>query len=92
MVLAQALNEVRLGLHVQQMVEAYNRDDMPTVRRHRDQLIKNMVELGYLPDEGAFIEYQGVYEFGIVPVCYWPEGAEQGQWFNVNVKGEVEAY
>lgn len=89
MVLAQALNEVRLGLHVQQMVEAYNCDDKPTLYQSSEKLVKNLVELGYLPDDSAFIEYQGVAEFGLAPVCYFPEGASEPRWFNVNVKGEV---
>lgn len=54
-------------------------------------IIDEMAKVGALPDnDHAFVELQGVYEFGLVPVIYCSPDKEL--YFNVNPDGSIDQF
>lgn len=77
----------RIGELVREIVRRYNEEDMTEAAA--DKMAEPLLELlreSHSIDESAFVEWQGVYEFGFVPICY----DDGDHWIHATPDGKAE--
>lgn len=63
-------------------------EDIPSIDAERD-LIGGLVAQNIIPSDYAFVEWQGVWEFGHVPVCYFDDKTEKATWICLHRDGSI---